>query len=120
MNDFKQAELIIDTITDYYNSLKPDNSYHTMSETLKKFKITSSTFNKLKYKYPDKFLSHKNNKHYIKLTYELLTKEQINNILYDYNATENGKKCYTNKFICEHYNISIATLYKLIKLRRNK
>lgn len=120
MNDFKQAELIVDAITDYYNTLKSDCSYHTMTETLEKFNISSSTFNKLKYKYPDKFLSHKNNKHYTKIVYDLLTKETIKNILVDYYATENNKRVFSNEFICNHYNISIATLYKVVKIANNK
>lgn len=120
MNDFKQAELIIDAITDYYNTLKPDYSYHTMTETLEKFNISSSTFNRLKYKYPDKFLSHKNNKHYTKIVYDLLTKETIKNILVDYYATENNKRVFSIEFICNHYNISIATLYKVVKIANNK
>lgn len=120
MLDIKQAELIVDKITDYYNTIKPDKSYHTATETIKKFNISYSTFNRLKYRHPDKFLSHKNNKHYTKQIFELLTKEQRNNIYTDYCAVENNKRVFSNEFICNHYNISIFTLYKLVKLLKKE
>lgn len=93
-----------------------DHFVFTYNEVCKKYNITSSTINRIKYKYSDKIfkrnISRGNSKYRI---FKDLSSNDIENIAKYFNMEENKRRKYTNKEVCEINNLCIHTLYHLIR-----